>query len=144
MADADAAPSYAVPIRIRGGINLAQVTLGRSPPSRGIQDGSAEVHMMFAKRFTVAFAAVLLIGITACQTVKTTESGVVGVNRKQRMLVSEEEVEKGADTAYAQEKQKAQSEGKLNSNSALTSRVRNVSQKLIPGTGGFRSDAPNW
>jgi predicted Zn-dependent protease len=76
--------------------------------------------------------------------VKTTESGVVGVNRKQRMLVSEEEVEKGADTAYAQEKQKAQSEGKLNSNSALTSRVRNVSQKLIPGTGVFRSDAPNW
>jgi predicted Zn-dependent protease len=100
--------------------------------------------MMFAKRFTVALAAVLLVGITACQTVKTTESGVVGVNRKQRMLVSEEEVEKGAETAYAQEKQKAQAEGKLNSNSALTSRVRNVSQKLIPGTGVFRSDAPNW
>ncbi len=104
---------------------------------------------MIAKRFAVAAAAVacaatLLVGISACETVRTTESGVVGVNRKQRMLVSEAEVEKGAEQAYAQEKQKAQAEGKLNSNSALTSRVRNVSQRLIPGTAVFRSDAPNW
>ena len=100
--------------------------------------------MMIAKRFSVALAAMLLVTVTACQSVQTTQSGVVGVDRKQRMLVSEEEVEKGAETAYAQEKQKAQQEGKLNSNSALTSRVRNVSQRLIPGTGVFRSDAPNW
>lgn len=104
---------------------------------------------MIAKRFAVAAAAVacaatVLVGISACETVRTTESGVVGVNRKQRMLVSEAEVEKGAEQAYAQEKQKAQAEGKLNSNSALTSRVRNVSQRLIPGTAVFRSDAPNW
>jgi predicted Zn-dependent protease len=104
---------------------------------------------MIAKRFAVAWvtsalAATLLIGVSACETVRTTQSGVVGVNRKQRMLVSEEEVEKGAEQAYAQEKQKAQAEGKLNSNSALTSRVRSVSQRLIPGTGVFRSDAPNW
>jgi predicted Zn-dependent protease len=99
---------------------------------------------MIARRFAVAAAASLLVGVSACETVRTTDSGVVGVNRKQRMLVSEAEVEKGAEQAYAQEKQKAQAEGKLNSNSALTSRVRNVSQRLIPGTAVFRSDAPNW
>jgi predicted Zn-dependent protease len=99
---------------------------------------------MIAKRFAIALAATVLVGVSACETVRTTESGVVGVNRKQRMLVSEADVEKGAEQAYAQEKQKAQAEGKLNSNSALTSRVRNVSQRLIPGTGVFRSDAPNW
>ena len=98
----------------------------------------------FGKRVFVALTAAVLLMASACETVKTTESGAVGVNRKQRMLVSEEEVEKGAQLAYAQEKQKAQAEGKLNANSALTSRVRNVSQRLIPGTAVFRSDAPNW
>ncbi|HVY81820.1 MAG TPA: M48 family metallopeptidase [Steroidobacteraceae bacterium] len=99
---------------------------------------------MLVRRLSLVLLAVLLTSITACETVQTTQSGVVGVNRKQRMLVSEEEVEKGAETAYAQEKQKAKQEGKLNASSELTSRVRNVSQRLIPGTGVFRSDAPNW
>ena len=46
--------------------------------------------------------------------------------------------------AYNQEKSKAQQEGKLNADSALTARVRNVSQRLIPGTAVFRPDAVNW
>jgi predicted Zn-dependent protease len=99
---------------------------------------------MIGKRVCVALAAAVLLGVSACQTVKTTAPGAVGVDRKQRMLVSEEEVEQGAAQAYAQEKQKAQAEGKLNTNSALTSRVRNIAQRLIPATGTFRSDAPNW
>jgi predicted Zn-dependent protease len=96
------------------------------------------------KRICVALAASGLVCVSGCQTVQTTSAGAVGVDRKQRMLVSEQEVEQGAVEAYAQEKQKAQTDGKLNSNSALTSRVRNVSQRLIPGTGVFRSDAPGW
>ncbi len=99
---------------------------------------------MIGKRIAVASAATVLVAVAACETVQTTQPGAVGVERKQRMLVSEEDVEKGAQQAYAQEKQKAQAEGKLNSNSALTSRVRNVSQRLIPHTGVFRSDAPKW
>ena len=99
---------------------------------------------MMGKRVAVALAASSLLWVAACETVRTTEPGAVGVDRKQRMLVSEQEVEQGAEQAYAQEKQKAQAEGKLNTNSALTSRVRNVAQRLIPGTGVFRSDAPNW
>jgi predicted Zn-dependent protease len=94
--------------------------------------------------FSAAFAAALIIGLAGCETVSTTQPGAVGVDRKQRMLVSEEEVEKGSVEAYSQEKQKAQAAGTLNSNSALTSRVRNVAQRLIPGTAVFRSDAPNW
>lgn len=89
----------------------------------------------------LAASAVLCQG---CTTVKTTKPGAVGVDRKQRMLVSEEEVEKGAQEAYAQEVSKARSAGKLNSNKALTARVRAVSQRLIPATGSFRADAPRW
>lgn len=97
-----------------------------------------------ARGLLIALVSISIVGLAACETVRTTEPGAVGVNRKQHMLVSEEDVEKGAVQAYAQEKQKAQSEGKLNSSSALTSRVRNVSQRLIPATGTFRSDAPGW
>jgi predicted Zn-dependent protease len=99
---------------------------------------------MALNTFCAALTGVAILGLGGCQTVQTTESGVVGVDRKQRMLISEQDVETGAAEAYNQEKNKAQSEGKLNANSALTSRVRNVSQRLIPGTGTFRSDAPGW
>jgi predicted Zn-dependent protease len=91
----------------------------------------------------VALAAALFVG-AGCSTVRTTQPGAVGVDRKQHMLISEAEVEKGAEQAYAQEVGKARSAGKLNSDQGLTARVRNVSQRLIPVTGTFRSDAPSW
>jgi predicted Zn-dependent protease len=84
------------------------------------------------------------IAAVACTTVQTTSPGAVGIERRQRMLVSEEDVEKGAEQAYAQELQKARESGKLNTNPALTARVRNIAQRLIPATGAFRPDAPNW
>ena len=100
---------------------------------------------MVLRRIGVFLVAVVVLGgVAGCETVQTTQSGAVGINRKQRMLVSEEQVEQGAVEAYNQEKSKAQSEGKLNADSALTSRVRNVSQRLIPGTAVFRPDAVNW
>lgn len=82
--------------------------------------------------------------LPACQTVQTTSPGAVGVERKQKMMVSEQDVEKGAEQAYAQELQKAREAGKLNKDPALTSRVRNISQRLIPTTAVFRPDAPAW
>jgi predicted Zn-dependent protease len=99
---------------------------------------------MHWNRIRVALIVATALGLCACQTIQTTQPGAVGVERKQRMLVSEEQVEQGAAEAYNQEKSKAQAEGKLNSNGALTTRVRNISQRLIPATGTFRSDAPSW
>jgi predicted Zn-dependent protease len=89
----------------------------------------------------VLFATLLVSG---CQTVQTTAPGTVGVERKQQMLVSEKDVENGAAQAYAQEVQKAREAGKLNTNPALTARVRNIAQRLIPATATFRPDAPGW
>jgi len=83
-------------------------------------------------------------GLTACTTVQTTAPGSVGIDRKQRMLVSEKDVEDSAALAYSQETEKARSAGKLNSNPQLTARVRHVAQRFIPGTAAFRPDAPKW
>jgi predicted Zn-dependent protease len=99
---------------------------------------------MIARHFRFATACMLAFCIVACATVQTTAPGAVGIERKQRMLVSEEEVEKGSQAAYAEEVQKAGAAGKLNTNPELTARVRRVAQRLIPATATFRPDAPNW
>jgi predicted Zn-dependent protease len=91
--------------------------------------------------------ATVIIGalvVSGCQTVQTTAPGAVGVERKQQMLVSEKDIEKGAEQAYAQEVQKAREAGKLNTNAALTARVRSIAKRLIPATATFRPDAPGW
>lgn len=97
----------------------------------------------FASAARAALAATLL-ALGGCQTVQTTAPGAIGVERKQRMLVSEEEVRQAAGQAYAQELQKARDGGKLNTNTALVQRVKRVSQRLIPQTAVFRPDAPSW
>ena len=98
---------------------------------------------MLARYLSAAVLSGALL-ISGCQTVQTTAPGTVGVQRKQQMLVSEADIEKGAAQAYAQEVQKAREAGKLNTSPALTARVRNISQRLIPATSVFRPDAPAW
>lgn len=87
-------------------------------------------------------AALGLIG--ACQTVQTTSAGAVGVERKQQMLVSSEEIDKGAAQAYAQELAKARDQGTLNRDQRQLERVRAISQRLIPQVRVFRADALQW
>lgn len=91
---------------------------------------------------------ILLVGLAlacaACQTVQTTQPGAIGVERKQLMLVSEEQVAKGAQEAYQQELTKARSAGALNANQEHYKRVQRISQRLIPHTAVFRPDATQW
>src|SRR5262245_13941857 len=91
----------------------------------------------------VAIAAVALFA-SACQTVQTTQPGAVGVQRKQMMLVSEQEVVKGASVAYQQELDKAKKEGALNADHEKYQRVQTIVKRLIPQTAVFRPDATQW
>ncbi|MBV6418733.1 MAG: Beta-barrel assembly-enhancing protease [Steroidobacteraceae bacterium] len=88
--------------------------------------------------------ALLVAGLTACQTVQTTAPGAVGVDRKQQMLVSEAEVERAAARAYAQQVDAARAKGALNSDAKLAARVRAIAGRLIPQTSVFRPDARSW
>lgn len=92
------------------------------------------------------FAVTVCLSIGACQTVQTTQPGVVGVDRKQRVLsfVSEKQLQESAAQAYAKELQNAKNKGALNQDRALVARVRTISNRLIQQSGHFRSDAPNW
>ena len=101
---------------------------------------------MRKKMFRILLAAALIVPLSACKTVRTTQGGAVGVDRQQTMssLVSAKQLEQGALTAYRQEISKANQKGQLNRDNAQTTRVRAIAQRLIPHTGVFRNDAPGW
>lgn len=92
---------------------------------------------------TLLISATLVL-IAACQTVQTTQPGAVGVQRKQMMMVSEKEVELGAQEAYRQELEKARAKHALNSQTDTYQRVQKISKRLIPQTAVFRPDATQW
>ena len=94
-----------------------------------------------AMRRLAAIIAVLLAG---CQAVQTTQPGVVGVDRQQRMLISSADMDRGSADAYQKMMQDAQKKGVLNRNAAQVERVRRIANRLIPVTAAFRPDAPRW
>ena len=94
-----------------------------------------------------SFLPMLLLAVLAlasCQTVQTTQTGAVGVDRQQTMMLSAAEVNRGAEQAYLQATRQAAQRGALNRNTAEVHRVRAVASRLIPATGAFRGDAPGW
>ena len=92
----------------------------------------------------ICFVVALSLVLTACETVSTTEPGAVGVDRKQTMLVSQQEIDQAAVGEYKKVIAQAQQKGTLDRNAQLVQRVRAVANRLIPHTAAFRPDAPKW
>lgn len=90
--------------------------------------------------------AVLAVGLSlvGCETVQTTQSGTVGVTRKQSMLVSADQVNQAATQEYTKILAQARQAGKLNRNPQEVQRVRTIASRLIGQTAAFRADAPGW
>lgn len=80
--------------------------------------------------------------LSSCAT--TTESGAIGADRQQLLLVSSEEMNAMADKAYDELTEEARQQGILNKDQQMLQRLRNIGQRIRPQTGVFRSDAPNW
>jgi predicted Zn-dependent protease len=96
----------------------------------------------------LAWAGVLVcLLITGCQTVQTTRSGAVGVDRKQTMsslAPSAAQIDATARQQYAEILAAASKKGALNRDPKQVERVRVIAQRLIPHTAVFRDDAPRW
>ena len=94
--------------------------------------------------FCVVWSAAGLL--SACQSVQTTQPGVVGVERKQTMtsLLPASQVNGGAEKAYQQVLQDARKKNQLNRDAAQLARVKQVAERLIPATSAFRNDAQGW
>lgn len=104
--------------------------------------------MKWLTKKSLAVKHILLTGVlltlTACQTVQTTQGGVVGVNRQQMMTVSSAEIEQAAATEYAQLVAEERRKGALDRNPAQYNRVRAIATRLIQQTPVFRPDAQQW
>lgn len=86
-----------------------------------------------------------LAGLTAaCQTVQTTQGGAVGVDRKQSMLVTSEQVNQAAASNYQNVLSDSRKKGALNADAAQVERIRGIARRLIPQVGVFREDATKW
>ena len=88
-------------------------------------------------RLVLGVVAALALG--ACQTVRTTQAGVVGVDRVQTMspLVSSAQVDKMSLQQYSTTVADAGKQGKLNRDPQQVKRVRGIGQRLIAQTGNF-------
>ncbi len=84
------------------------------------------------------------LALAACQTARTTDSGAVGVERQQTMLLSSADVNRSAAQAYRQEMAAAQRAGRLNRNPQQVARVRAIAARLITASAAFRADARGW
>jgi predicted Zn-dependent protease len=82
--------------------------------------------------------------VTACQTVATTQTGAVGIERRQMMMVSSDEMVQASSQSYQKIIQQAAQKNALNRDKAQVDRVRAIARRLIPATGAFRADAPGW
>lgn len=82
--------------------------------------------------------------LASCTPVQTTQSGAVGVQRKQYMLLSEKQVDSMAAQSYVSTLKEADKKKALNPNPQQTERVRAIAQRLIAQTTVFRADAANW
>ena len=97
-------------------------------------------------KFSAWFCVFAAVALAACETVQTTQGGVVGVERRQSMssLVSSSQMDQSAAEAYAKVITAAEQKNQLNRDPALVARVRGVANRLIPSTAAFRADAPRW
>ncbi len=102
-------------------------------PSRG-------VHRSVRRVLTVMVVGLL----AACQTVQTTQPGVVGVTREQSMGVSAKEVEAASAQSYLKMVQGANKQEKLNRDPVMLARVQGIARRLIAQVPVFREDARQW
>lgn len=100
------------------------------------------VGQTIATATAAVVSAVLLFSVPGCKS--TTDSGTVGADRKQFLLVSSNQLNQMAAKAYGQLQAESSKKGTLNTDPALTQRVRLIANRIIPQVKTFRADATAW
>lgn len=86
--------------------------------------------------------SLILLFAVSCAT--STDQGAIGVNRKQLLLVPNDQLLAMSEQSYAEMKKAAQQKNTLDKNPQELARLNTIAKKLIPFTAVFRSDAPAW
>jgi predicted Zn-dependent protease len=88
----------------------------------------------------------LTLALAGCQTVETTQAGVVGIDRKQTMTVflTRQDADQISARKYVRMMARAQQMGLLNRDPQQVKRVRTVADRLVAETPAFREGATGW
>lgn len=95
--------------------------------------------------FKTTFIGIAML-LAGCQSVNTTNGGVLGVERKQYMfsLLSTQEVNQKYAQSYQQTLSDATTKGALDRSSPDVHRLETIAKKLITEVPVFRADAAQW
>ncbi|MBF6617325.1 M48 family metallopeptidase [Pollutimonas thiosulfatoxidans] len=101
---------------------------------------------LLSRRFVSGAVLAAATALGGCAAVQTTDSGTVGVDRKQYMsgMVSEQALQQEAAQQYSSLLSEAKAKGALDRDAAQTQRVQAIARKLIAQVSVFRPDAANW
>lgn len=91
---------------------------------------------------TTLVASVSAMALTGCSS--TTNSGVIGSDRQQLLLVSDDQVLQMSAQSYNQLLQEARNKRVLDTNPAQLNRLNGIARKLINQAEIYRGDAKNW
>lgn len=105
-----------------------------------------KLRAILRSRIYLAAACGATVLAAGCAAVQTTQSGAVGVERKQYMssLVSEAALNQEAAQQYSTLLATARTQKALDVDGAQTNRVKAIAQRLIAQAGVFRPDASSW
>lgn len=97
------------------------------------------------QRYWISFVAFITVfSLSACTAVQTTQSGAVGLDRKQYMMVSAQAVTDQALRSYMTDMKDYKTKGKLNQDPKQLTRLRRIMNRIVPQIGIFRPDAQKW
>ncbi len=87
-----------------------------------------------------------MLVLSGCQSVNTTASGAIGVERKQYMLsgLKSEQINDSYAKMYMQTLNEAAEQGALEQNTELSRRLQGIGRRLIAEVAHFRADARDW
>mgnify|MGYP002149964916 CR=1 FL=1 len=88
---------------------------------------------------TMLSGSLLLSGCSS-----TTQVGATGVDRKQLLLVSSEQVNQLSAQSYREELSQAQAKGVLDRDPAMLARLKRIANRMIPQVTALRADARSW
>jgi predicted Zn-dependent protease len=94
------------------------------------------------KNYILVF--VTFIFLLGCSYSSVTKSGAVGADRKQFMLLSSNDMQKGANEAYGNVIKDAKKKKILNTDKKMVEKLRSIATRLIKQTSVYRKDALKW
>lgn len=92
--------------------------------------------------FAGLLAMTLIVPMTGCTS--TTDSGVIGGERKQLLLISSEEVLQMSNQSYQKLLAAARASGDLDADTKQVVRLKRIANRLIAHTSVYRTDALQW